>query len=279
MSKHKHYNINDYIKNENITSLAIDTHCHLDRFENSEKIVSSMEEFGLKKIITMAGDYGVINFAREISSKFKNVFYAVGLHPYDIDGYNEDYENFIKSLAGDKNFVAIGEIGLDYYRENSEEEKRAQKEVMLAQIKLASELNKPICMHIRNAHEDAIKLLNENKQFLKAGGVIHCFSGSALHAEEYLKLGFHISFAGNISYKMKEGEIDLTKSLKAVPLDKLLIETDAPFLSPMPYRGAENQPKMVVVTAEFIANTLCIDVNKLIEITTKNAERLFNLNK
>lgn len=276
MSKHKHYYINDYKKNESITSFAIDTHCHLDRFENPSDIVDKMQEFGLKKLITIAGEKDVVNFARNISKENNGVYYAVGLHPYEKELMSEEYLKFVETLNVDKKFVAIGEIGLDYYRNNTDEEKEAQKEVLVKQIKLAHKLNKPICLHIRDSHEDTINLLKANREFL-TGGVIHCFSGSVEHAKEYLDLGFYISFAGNVSYKTKEGEINLVDSLKSVPLDKLLIETDAPFLAPMPYRGNVNEPKMVAVTAEFVANALCLDANKLIEITTQNAERLFNL--
>lgn len=278
MSKKQTKNIEEYKLSEDILELAIDTHCHLDRYEFRQEIVDKIKEFGIKKLICMTGEKEAVDIIEPLAHKNEGVYYALGIHPFEKEEMTKEYEQLMLDKKADKKFVAVGEIGLDYSREPNEEDKQKQKEVFVWQLKLANAIGRPVCLHIRGAHEDAIKLLKENKHLLTHGGVVHCYSGDTENTKEYLSLGFHISFAGNISYKKKEYEPDLVESLKIVPLEKLLIETDSPFLSPMPYRGQQNQPKMVVVTGQFVADVLNMNVNELIKITTINAEKLFNLN-
>lgn len=267
-----------YEKNSDITALAIDSHAHMDRDLDTDRIVSEMEQDGIKKIVLMAGDIKTANWASEICSKNKNLFYMVGLHPYDIKNLNDEYKDFVKNLSkSDKKLVGIGEIGLDYHQHENMEEPTIQQKCFLEQIKLAHSLSLPISIHIRDAHDDAINLLKRNKEYLTNSGIIHCCSATKEEVKEYLNLGLYISFSGSITYGKKNQEYYLEETLRTVPQDKLLIETDCPFLCPAPYRGQINEPKFVLVTAEKIANILELDVNELINITTKNAEKLLKI--
>lgn len=275
MSKHKPRP--DYKKLDNIREFLIDTHAHLDRFENYKEIIEKSKEERLEKIVAMAGAYSSIDFTRELAKNYDNVYYACGLHPYDIEKLDEEYERKITHLAKeDKKFVLVGEFGLDYHGEMAHTEKE-QQEAFIKQLVLAHKINKPIALHIRDAHKDAIKILKEHKSLLTNGGIIHCFTGTKEDAKEYLSLGFHLSYSGAISYHKPMEETSLMQALKITPLDKLLIETDAPFLAPNPYRGIINEPKYVQFTAQHIADILNMDINELIKQTTINAKNLLKI--
>ena len=201
-----------------------------------------------------------------------------GLHPYDISNLNEEYISQLKQLRkSDSKLVGLGEIGLDYHESEWLKPKKLQIEGFIAQLELASELGLPVSIHIRDAHADAINILKQNRKYLTCGGIIHCCSANKAEVQEYLNLGFYISFSGSITYGKKNQEFYLEETLKSVPLDRLLIETDCPFLCPSPYRGQVNEPKFVLVTAEHIADLLEMNVNTLLDLTTKNAERLLNI--
>ena len=266
--------IRNFIKPQNITEFAIDSHAHLGELEDIEKIVENMQSDGLQNIINMCGSIQGAKIAQKLSKEHSNIYYMLGLHPYDIEQYNDEYINFITNLAKtDDHMVGVGEIGLDYHGEHLPED--MQKDIFKKQIILANKLNKPISIHIRDAHLDAIEILNNSKEFIKNSGIIHCFCGTADDVQKYLNLGFYISISGNITFKKKsETETELERVVKLIPLDRLLIETDSPFLCPVPYRGTKNQPKYVIVTAQAIADLKHMDVNELIKITRENAERL-----
>lgn len=275
LSKHKPKPI--YTKNENIIAPCIDSHAHLDRFDNFNDIITNAKNDGLEAIVTMAGEKEVIKFAQELTKTYPHIYYAIGLHPYDIHLLTDEYINDVKKIAqNDKKFILVGEFGLDYHGEmpHTIEE---QKEAFIKQLKMASQIKKPIALHIRDAHEDAIQILKENKNLLTSGGIIHCFSGGEKEAREYLSLGFHLSFSGAVTYHKDGQETDLVKALKVTPLDKLLVETDAPFLAPSPYRGIINEPKYVLVTVEHIADLLRMDTNELIKITNNNTKKLLKI--
>lgn len=277
MSKHK--KILEYSVDGSISEYAIDTHAHLDRDYDVSSIAHSMKDDKLKKIVAIAGDENSIEDTLEKIDEFNNIFLIAGLHPYDANKYNEEYEEYLINLRKtNKKIVGVGEIGLDYsdYEYNTPHD--LQQVVFVSQIKLAHELKLPIAMHIRDAHADALKLLNENKKYLTNGGILHCCSASAEEVEEYLNLGFYVSFSGTITYGKKNQEYYLEETLKAVPLDRLLIETDCPFLTPSPYRGRVNEPKFVLVTAEKIASVLNMTTDEILKITTANAERLLKFN-
>lgn len=277
MSKKEKRDI-EYEKNDNIYELAIDSHAHLDRDLDVEKIVSEMSKDGLKKIVLMAGDIKTAKWASEQCKKYKNLYYMVGLHPYDIAEYNKDFVDFLTNLRKvDSKLVGLGEIGLDYKERENLEPKEEQLRVFEEQIKLADKLSLPISIHIREAHEDAIKLLTTNSKYLNNSGIIHCCSATKEEVKIYLDLGFYISFSGSLTYSKKNKPYYLEDTLKSVPLDKLLIETDCPFLCPAPYRGKINEPKYVLVTVEKMAEILDVEVNQLIKLTTQNCERLLKI--
>lgn len=267
-------------KPDYITEPAIDSHAHLFDECDEESIIKGMKSDGICAIVNMAGSIESALHASELSNKFENIYYMFGLHPYNTDCYNDEYINLIKKLAiTDKGkLVGLGEIGLDYHVDTPS--KKEQIDCFIKQLKLANELSLPISLHIRDAHNDAIKILKENKELLSNGGIIHCFSGGENEVREYLKLGFHISISGAVTFKKKGEELSaLELAVLCVPLDKLLIETDSPFLCPSPYRGRNNEPKYVILTAMHIASLLQIDVNELIKTTRENAIKLLKLKK
>jgi len=276
MSKHKQKL--EYNKNTKIHTLAIDSHAHLDRDLDVAQIISNMESDGLKKIVIMAGSIESAKWASKVANGNKNVFYMFGLHPYDIENFNDEYVETITTLKEkDKKLVGLGEIGLDYKERENMEPKERQIEIFVKQLKLAHELGLPVSIHIRDAHDDARRILNENKIMLANSGIIHCCSATAEEVKDYLSLGLYISFSGSITYKKKNQDYYLEDTLKAVPLDRLIIETDCPFLCPAPYRGQVNEPKFVLVTAEKIAEILNMDINQVISLTTGNVERLLKI--
>lgn len=257
-----------------ISEFAIDSHAHLNELKNLEEIISNLKEDKLRAVINMVGSLNGIEKAKNLSAKYSNIFYMVGLHPYDIEKYDEEFENKLKELKStDSHFVGVGEIGLDYHGEYLE--KTLQMEVFEKQIILADKLNLPISLHIRDAHEDCKAVLERNKKYLRNGGIIHCFSGSVEDAVFYLNLGFYISISGTITFKKRNSiETELEKVAKFCPVDRLLIETDSPFLCPAPFRGHINEPRFVLETAKSIADIKCINVNDLIRQTRINTETL-----
>ncbi len=257
-----------------ISEFAIDSHAHLNELKNLEEIISNLKEDKLCAVINMVGSLNGIEKAKNLSAKYSNIFYMVGLHPYDIEKYDEEFENKLKELKStDSHFVGVGEIGLDYHGEYLE--KTLQMEVFEKQIILADKLNLPISLHIRDAHEDCKAVLERNKKYLRNGGIIHCFSGSVEDAVFYLNLGFYISISGTITFKKRNSiETELEKVVKFCPVDRLLIETDSPFLCPAPFRGHINEPRFVLETAKAIADIKCINVNDLIRQTRINTETL-----
>lgn len=272
--------IKSFEKPDNITELAIDSHAHLYDEHNENKIANYMERDGLYAIVNMAGSIESALKASEISNKFNNIYYMFGLHPYNVDEYNDEYVSLITELTErDKGrLVGLGEIGLDYHVE--EPSRDAQIDVFVRQLELAHKLGLPVSLHIRDAHADAITILKENKHLLTNGGIIHCFSGGIEEVQEYLALGFHISISGAVTFKKKSERISiLEEAIKVVPRDKLLIETDSPFLCPHPYRGHVNEPKYVLLTAMHIADLLQVDVNVLIRETRENVINLLKLKK
>jgi len=232
----------------------IDTHAHLnfELFSNDqEKVIKTSFKQGITKIINISLDLSLLE-------KHKNIYGAVGYHPDEADKFDLDK---LKKLA--KKAIAIGEIGLDSTKNNLER----QKEVFIEQLNLAKELDLPIIVHCRKLHDEVIKILNKDFR-----SVIHCFTGSLKQAQAYLNLGFYLSFTGLITYDRSYDKVILNTGL-----EKILLETDCPFLAPAPYRGKRCEPWMVKFTAQKIAEIKNIGFDKVIEKTTKNAERLFKI--
>jgi len=248
----------------------IDTHAHLDMYDDIESIIKTAEDYGVKKIIIPAIEEKYFEKIINIANSHENVFCQLGIFPSEAKSWNGDIKEVIVRLSKNKKVVAIGEIGLDYYWDKSFND--VQKEVFKEQIILANELKLPIVVHDREAHLDSFKLLKEyNKD---SDVVFHCFSGSLEFARECIKEGWYIALGGVITFKNAK---KMKEVAKEIPLDKLLLETDSPYLTPVPYRGKENQPAYVKFVAEEIAKIREVDVDKIIATTTENAERVFGI--
>lgn len=251
----------------------IDTHCHLDSqsyFGCLDEMLTHAFANGIAKIIIPGADIKDLPRAREISHKYENVFFSCGVHPYDIDDFDLD---ILREYALDEKCVAIGECGLDYFRLKSEnlELKTRQKEVFEKQILLAIELNKPLIIHIRDANEDSFNLLMKYAKELNKKGVLHCFNASKLLLE-LAKEGFYFGIGGVLTFKNAKNLVEI---LPQIPKENLVIETDAPYLTPEPYRGRINDPILTHFVASKMAEILNIEKKELIKLTNKNAEKLF----
>jgi len=211
----------------------------------------------------------------EVAEQYENVFASVGVHPHDAKFYDEKAENqLIDLVKASEKVVAWGEIGLDFYYDNSPRE--IQTEVFRKQIQTAKKLHLPIIIHSRDAEEETVQILTEECSYTEfRGGIMHCFGSSAEMAKDLMEIGFLISFAGNVTFKKAE---NLREAARVVPLDKLLIETDCPFLTPAPFRGKRNEPSFVVHTAKFLADFYEIALEDLAHATTQNFLKFFNLN-
>lgn len=255
----------------------IDSHAHMDFPDfagKEEEVISRAKEAGVFKIINVGVDLERSKKSIELAKKFKGtVFATVGLHPHEALEVKRNELREIRELAESPGVIAIGECGLDFYRVNSEDEKERQIQLFRSQIDLANELELPLVIHSREAEKETLEILREYKGKAK-GGVVHCFTGSLDFARELIGLGYYIGFTGIITFD-KTGELE--KVIKEVPLDKVLVETDAPFLAPIPYRGKTNEPAYVVEVASKIARLKGVEFNEVAKQTTANAENLFRI--
>lgn len=252
----------------------IDSHAHLDdeRFEEDrEELINSLYENGIETVLNPGADLNTSKSAVALADKYPFIYAAVGCHPHDSRFMNDDTMNIFRELAKNKKVIGIGEIGLDYYYDNSDRE--TQKIWFREQIRLAKELDLPYIVHDRDAHEDVFKIMKE-EHYSGTRGILHCYSSSVEMAREFVKLGFYISLGGPVTFKKAR-----TPKLvaKEVPIDRLLIETDCPYLTPEPFRGKRNEPKYVKYVAEEIAGIREISVNDIAEKTKLNFKRLFDL--
>ena len=261
--------------------IFVDSHCHIDgeAFDaDRAEVLKRADEAGVKLLLTIGtGNPNSTDFVRavRVAEKYKNVFAAVGVHPHDAKEYDEAAENhLIELVKGSEKVVAWGEIGLDFYYEHSPRD--VQREVFRRQIGVAKNLDLPIIIHSRAADAETLEILRaecSDKDF--RGGVMHCFGGTAQMAKELMKIGFLISFAGNVTFKKAE---NLREAARVVPLKKLLIETDCPYLTPIPFRGKRNEPMFVVETAKFLADFYGVELEELAQKTTRNFLDFFRLN-
>ena len=250
-----------------------DTHSHYndEKFDKDrEELIKQTHEAGITKFICAGYNVKSSKEAAKIANKYEYVYSICGISPNDLEDYNEENINKIRDLAVDKKNVAIGEIGLDYYW--NKENKEIQKQAFIKQIKLANELNLPIVIHSRDAVQDTIDILKENKVNKK--GIFHCCQLNKFLVEEGLKLGFYISFAGPITFKNSKNAEEI---IKLVPSDKILIETDSPYLAPEPVRGTRNDSRNVKYIAEKIAYFKQMPVEKIAKITYENAIKVFEI--
>ncbi len=254
-----------------------DTHAHLNdvKFKDDvDDVVFRAKDNGISKIIVPGTDIHDSEAAVELAKRFPGIVYAaVGVHPHEADNFTKnklDALNRFLSSDDNSHVVAIGEIGMDFYRNYSSRE--SQYRTFRAQIELAIEHNLPIIVHVRDAFDEVFDALRDYSGDVK--GVFHCFSGGVDEAVEALKLGFWISFAGNITFKKAGKTLDV---VRAVPDDKLLVETDAPYLTPVPFRGKRNEPSFVVYTLTKVAELKGADVETMAQITYSNAVEVFKI--
>jgi TatD DNase family protein len=244
----------------------------MDQFcDEKDEIIKRAEESGLENIINIGSNLESCRSAVELAENFQSVYASVGIHPHDASDVNRHALEEIKALAKHPKVVAIGETGLDYHYLNSPKE--AQKKAFRAFIKLARELNLPLILHVREAQHDALTILRE-EELPERGGVTHCFSGSYEDAKRYIDLGFLISYTGVITFPNAHSSRDAAKK---IPIEKILIETDSPYLAPVPKRGKRNEPSYVRYVAEKIAEIKGLSLQDVGRITTLNAKNLFNL--
>ncbi len=260
-----------------MTLTFIDTHAHLDfaQFDaDREQVLARAWAAGLVAIVNAGADLPSSRAGVELSAKHERVFAAVGMHPHDAKDLTAGALSELETLARAPKVVAIGEIGLDFYRDLSP--RPAQRAAFEAQLALAARLHKPIIVHDRDAHGEVMTILREwaGVSPLAEKGVLHCFSGSLEMAQEAVALGFLISIAGPITFPNAR---KLPEIAAALPLDKLLIETDCPFLAPHPYRGKRNEPAYVPLVAEAVARARGVPVAEVARATAANAVRLFGL--
>ncbi len=250
----------------------IDTHAHIDMLEeNVENILAEMNNYGVKKAVIPSVEAAAIDKIVKIANNYENIYAMLGIYPSEAKSYNDDLEKtFISIAENNKKIVAIGEIGLDYYWDKSFKE--LQQEVFIKQIKLANKLNLPVAVHDREAHKDTFDILKETG--VQKGVLLHCFSGSVEFMKECVKEGWYIALGGVVTFK---NAIKMKEVAKEVPLEKLLLETDSPYLTPVPYRGKPNKPAYVRFVAEEIAKLRNMPVVELIDITTNNSERFFGV--
>lgn len=242
--------------------MLIDTHCHLEDLA----VLERARQAGVEKFINIGCDILSSKQARDFGMAQEGVYFSAGIHPHEASKVEADYISVLRELARDPKCVGIGECGLDYYYEHSDRD--SQKRVFVEQIALACELNKPLIIHVRDAYEDCLACLPK----LQHRQVIHCFSGNRQHAKAFLDLGCYLSISGIVTFKNAE---ELRLVVKETPLEKLLIETDSPYLAPIPHRGKPNEPAYVRLVAEKIAEIKATSVEQVIAQTGKNALALF----
>ena len=249
-----------------------DVHAHYDdeKFdEDRESFLSSLPQMGVKAVVNASVDLATAKKAIEFSEKYPFMYAAVGIHPENLEGLPENYLRTLADLyEKNKKVVAIGEIGLDYYWDIPKE---PQLQVFEDQLKLAMELDAPVVIHDREAHADTMRIL---KKYTPKKVLLHCYSGSKEMLKEVMKLGAFISMGGVVTFKNARVPVEVAE---AVPADRLLLETDCPYLSPVPFRGKRNSSEKIAFTAEKIAEIKGMDTQELIDICTENAYSFFNI--
>ena len=273
----------DSVQDGEIT--LVDTHAHLDfsQFKDDlEPVLVRASDEGVGCIVTVGFDLKSSRQAVSLAQTHANLRACVGVHPHEAGKVTRSYLADLKQLSVDAQAVAIGEIGLDYYRDRSP--RPVQRRIFREQLGLAADVGKPVVVHDRDAHGDVRKMLGEWSENVASSdgklsrplGVVHCYSGDQAMAEELFQLGFLISVAGPVTY---ENAGRLQELVRRLPLDKLLVETDCPFLSPHPYRGQRNEPARVRVVASKIAEIKAVPLEEVAKATTDNAVRVFRLDQ
>ena len=254
--------------------MFVDSHCHLDRLDltpydgDLTAAIDAAKSRGVDRMLCIGIDMGNAKAVVDIASRYEGINASVGVHPMDV---NDSLVNIdeLRTLALSPEVVAIGETGLDYYY--TKESAELQRESFALHLKLSSELGKPVIVHTRDARDDTISIIRQHGDSAVAG-VLHCFTESWEMASQALDENYYISFSGIVTFKNAAA---LREVAKKVPLDRILIETDSPYLAPIPYRGKKNEPKYVVEVAECIAELRGLAVEEVAEITSTNFDKLF----
>ncbi|MBY0064629.1 MULTISPECIES: TatD family hydrolase [Priestia] len=255
--------------------MLFDTHVHLnaEQYEDDlQEVINRALEKGVQKMVVVGFDEPTIKKAIQIAETYDFIYASVGWHPVDAIDMTDEHLAWIEELAQHPKVVALGEMGLDYHWDKSPKE--VQKDVFRRQIRLARKVNLPIIIHNRDATEDVVTILKE-EHVEEVGGIMHCFTGSIEVAKQCMDMNMYISFGGPVTFKNAKKPKEVATEL---PLDKLLIETDCPYLTPHPFRGKRNEPGYVSYVAEQIAELKGITYEELADITTANAKKLFGIN-
>ncbi len=255
-------------------NIFIDTHSHIDMEEfqcDFDQMLAKCQEVGVEKVIIPGVNQEDTPRIIELINKYDNLYALVGLHPEEVSKWNDTSYGYFKETSKHPKVLGIGEIGLDYYwdKENID----TQKDILIKQIELAKEIKKPVVIHDREAHQDTMDILKKTNA-KEVGVVLHCFSGSVEFLNECIEEGFYISLGGVTTFKNAKKPQAIAK---AVPLERLFLETDAPYMTPVPYRGTTNYPYYIPVIAKFIADLKGISVEEVAKITTNNAKEFFKI--
>lgn len=263
----------------------IDAHCHLNfhAFEKEcDEVIKRAAKKGVKTIINVGTQINSSQKAVELADKYKNLYAIVGVHPHHADKIKlgSDWIEKLETLARLPKTVAIGEIGMDFYnyQSNGVTDPKVQKEIFINQIELAHKLKIPIQIHNRHAGNDILDILINYKSYLPdPPGMFHCMSGSLTFLKKVLNIGFYVGFDGNITYKGKAPGEDtfLSELVSYAPLERILVETDSPFLTPEPFRGSRNEPSYAIIVGEAIAEIKSLAFDQVAQTTTENAEKIF----
>lgn len=257
--------------------MFIDSHCHLDRLkldaygDDLAKAISAANQAGVEKMLCIAIDRQNVPTVIDIAQRFDNIFASVGIHPLDVDDLPATVEELLAMATLDPKVVALGETGLDYYY--SENNKNAQHISFIAHLEAAKQCKKPVIVHTRDAQDDTLALLRAHSD-PSVAGVMHCFTETWDMAKQALDLGFYISISGIVTFKNAEQVRDVARR---VPSDRLLIETDSPYLAPVPFRGKPNEPKYVAEVAKFMADLRGVSLQQLADQTSRNFNQLFGV--
>ena len=251
-----------------------DSHCHLEngRFESDlPEVMGRMEDAGVRRCILAGSDMETSEQIVKLTQQHANVYGVVGIHPHDAKTWTDDCAQQLTSWTKEERIVGVGEIGLDYYYDHSPRD--VQQEVFVKQLLMARQLDLPAVFHVRDAHGDVLSILRAHRNELPAG-VVHCYSGSVESAREYLEMGFYISFAGPITFKNANKLLD---AAAYVPADRILVETDSPYLAPVPMRGRRNEPTFVQYVAQKVAELRGVTAEEMAQTAFENTCRLFRI--
>ena len=250
--------------------MFIDSHCHLSKndYDDIDKVIKDAKQNGVKYLIVSGCDKKSIDEVLELSTKYNNIFLTLGFHPSEANITTDEDVSYLKEIIkNNEKVIGIGEIGLDYHCVKDNKEK--QKELFIKQINIAKELNLPVVIHSRDAFQDTFDILKEANH----RGVIHCFSGNLENAKKFLSIGYFLGIGGVLTFKNS----NLGETVKNIPIDRILLETDSPYLAPTPHRGEKNEPKYIPLIAQELAQKKEMDLDELDIIINKNIDEIFDI--